>query len=113
MNCILAYVFIAASQSKGSLSFLMDGQPGNLQEVTHELFKLQTEVAILKDMVANLQESCPSCAVSTRQPAPAFSAILTSESITCSTDAPIVFNKELLDTRMAYDVRHGTFRAPV
>ncbi|XP_052259008.1 complement C1q tumor necrosis factor-related protein 4-like [Dreissena polymorpha] len=113
MNTIaLAYVLLGASLVHFSIEFMLDGQSGNIQEVTHELLKLQTDVAILKDMVANLQQSCPSCAVAKSHPAPAFMATLTN-SLACSADAPLVFDRVVLDTRMSYDVRHGTFRSSV
>ena len=40
---------------------MLDGQPGNIQEIANELGKLQSEVAVLKEMIQELQETCPSC----------------------------------------------------
>ncbi|KAH3737691.1 hypothetical protein DPMN_044284 [Dreissena polymorpha] len=47
-----------------------------------------------------------------KQSSPAFMASL-SMFVTCTVDAPLVFDREQLDTRQAYDTRHGLFRAPV
>ncbi|KAH3735255.1 hypothetical protein DPMN_041719 [Dreissena polymorpha] len=83
------------------------------QNVTHELYKLQTEGSILKIMMTTLQETCPLCAVCKQQPIPAFMATLTARSLLCAENAPLIFDRERLDTRNDYDVRHGVFRAPV
>ncbi|KAH3735259.1 hypothetical protein DPMN_041723 [Dreissena polymorpha] len=40
-------------------------------------------------------------------------ATLTTEYHVCAPDAPIIFDRKLLDTRMSYDIRHGIFCAPV
>ncbi|KAH3697890.1 hypothetical protein DPMN_085402, partial [Dreissena polymorpha] len=52
-------------------------------------------------------------AVPRQQPMPAFMATLTSTNLPYAVNAPLIFDRELLATRNAYDIRHGIFRAPV
>ncbi|XP_052256956.1 complement C1q and tumor necrosis factor-related protein 9A-like [Dreissena polymorpha] len=115
MKFCQAILFLSLIQN--GFMLLLDGQPVTVptlrQELQQEIQQLRTEFLLMKDMMTTLHESVPSCAVSKKQRTPAFMATLTKSNQACAEGAPLIFDRELLDTRNVYDVRHGTFRAPV
>ncbi|KAH3737790.1 hypothetical protein DPMN_044385 [Dreissena polymorpha] len=89
-------------------SFVLNNQPLTVQDVMIEVLHLQQEISALKSQLTAIQSS-PS---TTWNKHVAFMASLTNN-VQCTGEAPVIFDHERLDTQMAYDVRHGVFRAPM